>query len=171
MWEITTLLISLLLFILYFLSYNDEVKLFCILTSIFNFIVHFIPDEYGTFAYIGAGLNDLFIILFINKLCKESFLSEALQWLSLIFIPISAFGWRLWLNYEDPYWYSLLANAIYIVALILIFYKGNFKSVGVYIRDIKIRYWDTSTWHTKFFSHIHTSTNKMYSNKIKEEKA
>lgn len=171
MWEITTLLMSLVLFVLYIISKDEEVEIFCILTSIFNLIVHFVPDEYGTFAYIGAAFNDLLIILLINRLDKKSFLWEALQWISLVFICVNCFGWKLWLNYEDPDKYSELANYLYVIALSLILYKGNFNSVGVYIRDLKVRYWDYNIWHTELFSNFHTGTNKVHSSKDKEEEA
>lgn len=149
------LCLSLILLLLGLHSKEREVELFCLLTFLYNLGSKAFPDSTGLAYYGSAGLNNLVIILVISYYKLSSKLARELQWICTLFIVINFYGWVDYMKYVpgEESRYGNFATVTYILAIIVISYRGTFRHVG----DITL-----GSRLTRFFSSYSTRYIKLF---------
>jgi len=90
------------------------VYIFCFLAALFGLLGELIPDSYGYFYYIGAGLTDLLVIYVLSRIAHPTKLISKIQELCINFIAVNFIGWAMFMLYMEPIYYTGLCFLLYL---------------------------------------------------------
>ena len=108
---------------------------FTFLVLIFNLLGEYIPDQFGTFYYLGAAVVDLFIIYVLSEHIRPTRMTVRLAQAVLLYILVNAVGWVLFMLYINSQIYTILCSAMYVYILALTLIEGDFTRVGLDTMD------------------------------------
>ena len=77
----------------------------------------------GPYYYLSAGIFDLLIILWIGSISKVVSTSLRIQRICIAEILVNYFGFVLWANYHEPYWYNMAFIVLHALTIIVLLMK------------------------------------------------
>ena len=111
-------------------SDRETAYIYCLAVLSFNLLEQTIPDEYGAWSYILAGLTDLAIILILSHSRSLSKYTLRLQQACIAFIVVNFIGWVIFMNYLPPDKYTDLCTLVYAWVFLITTLKGLQNVVG-----------------------------------------